>query len=158
MNRILQMTKPFALDISTWIYNEPYAIYSFQNNDETIAELISGEYYTYVDSQNRLMGYFCFGRSAQIPIENPEAYTYDALDMGLGMKPSLCGKGLGLSFLNDGIAFAEKNFKPKQYRLTVASFNKRAIHLYEKAGFVILKPVIHMKSHEEFYIMAKAAY
>ena len=79
-----------------------------------------------------MLGYFCFGKSAQIPIDKSDVYTEDALDIGLGMKPPLCGKGLGFSFLNAGIDFAQNKFQPNKYRLTVASFNKRAIRLYEK--------------------------
>jgi RimJ/RimL family protein N-acetyltransferase len=155
MSIILQMTKDFALDISNWTYEAPYSIYSFQNDDETISELLKGDYYAYINLQNELIGYFCFGKPAQIPTVQPEAYAEDALDIGLGIKPTLCGKGLGLKFLNAGIEFAENNFKPNKYRLTVASFNKRAIHLYGKAGFVIVRPVTHIKSYNEFYIMVR---
>ena len=153
MSIIIQMTKEFALDISNWTYETPYSRYSFQSNSETIYELLNGDYYAFVNAQNELLGYFCFGKSAQIPIDKSDAYTEDALDIGLGMKPPLCGKGLGSSFLNAGIDFAQNKFQPNKYRLTVASFNKRAIRLYKKAGFTILRTVTHCKSHDEFYMM-----
>lgn len=155
MSIIRNMTEDFALDISNWTYEKPYVMYSFQNDSETISELLRGDYYAYLNSKNELLGYFCFGKPAQIPTNDLEAYTDDALDIGLGMRPSLCGNGLGLSFLNAGIEFAESNFKPSKYRLTVASFNKRAIYLYEKAGFTLLKTVLHVKSNSEFYVMVR---
>jgi ribosomal-protein-alanine N-acetyltransferase len=154
MSLIIEMTKDFAIDISNWIYEDPYSMYSFENNSETILELMSGDYYAFIDDKNQLSGYFCFDKSAQIPTHD---YTYseEALDIGLGMNPLLCGKGLGYSFLNVGIGFARKKFQAKKYRLTVASFNRRAISLYEKVGFIILKTVNHSKSGDEFYIMIR---
>lgn len=154
MNLITEMTKDFAEDISNWIYEEPYSIYSLENNPETILELMSGDYYAFIDDKNQLSGYFCFGKPAQIPTYD-YIYSEEALDIGLGMKPILCGNGLGYTFLNAGMDFAQEQFQVEKYRLTVASFNKRAISLYEKAGFTILKTVNHSKSGDEFYIMVR---
>lgn len=57
------------------------------------------------------------------------------MDIGLGMKPELTGKGLGKMFFQAGIAFAVKECKPKTFRLSVATFNTRAITLYKHIGF-----------------------
>lgn len=154
MSLITEMTKDFAENISNWIYEEPYSIYSLENNLETIFELMGGDYYVFIDDENQLFGYFCFGKSAQIPT-NDYIYSEEVLDIGLGMKPILCGRGLGYTFLNTGMDFAKKQFKAEKYRLTVASFNKRAVSLYEKAGFIILKTINHSKSGDEFYIMVR---
>lgn len=51
------------------------------------------------------------------------------------MRPDLCGNGEGYDFFLEGIRFAENKFLSKKFRLTVASFNKRAIRLYERIGF-----------------------
>ena len=67
-----------------------------------------------------------------------DAHLYggeDVIDIGLGMKPDLTGKGMGRTFFQAGIAFAVEKFKPKTFRLSVATFNKRAITLYKNIGF-----------------------
>lgn len=57
--------------------------------------------------------------------------------IGLGLKPSLTGIGIGNEFVESGIEFGLKKFSySKNYiMLAVASFNKRAIKLYENRGF-----------------------
>lgn len=56
--------------------------------------------------------------------------------MGLGMNPKLTGKGYGAAFTSFIINCIEENNESVPIRLTVALFNKRAIHLYKKLGFV----------------------
>lgn len=67
-----------------------------------------------------------------------DAHLYggeDVIDIGLGMKPALTGKGMGKEFFQAGIAFATKEFNAKMFRLSVATFNTRAITLYKNIGF-----------------------
>ncbi|WP_442871699.1 GNAT family N-acetyltransferase [Anaerocolumna sp. MB42-C2] len=75
------------------------------------------------------------------------------LDIGLGMKPILCGKGYGYSFVKSGLDFAQGNFNIKQIRLTVAAFNTRAIRIYEKIGFQPFLIVTHRKTQKSFQVM-----
>jgi [ribosomal protein S18]-alanine N-acetyltransferase len=42
---------------------------------------------------------------------------------------------LGLAYLQAGLAFATQRFTPRRFRLSVATFNERAIRVYERAGF-----------------------
>ena len=58
-----------------------------------------------------------------------------ALDVGLGMRPDLTGRGLGEEFVHAGLRFARETYSPPAFRLTVAAFNRRAIRVYERAGF-----------------------
>lgn len=134
---IKQMNYDNAKLISKWIYQEPYSIYSMGESYNCINELLNGDYYSVSDDENNLIGYYCFGESAQVPAGKQfGAYgDKDTIDIGLGIKPNLCGKGLGFNFLCNGLDFARKKLSTQRFRLTVATFNKRAIKVYEKAGF-----------------------
>ena len=134
---IKQMNYNEAKQISVWVYEEPYSIYSMDESDNCIKELLNGYYFSVSDSENNLIGYYCFGESAQVPVGNQFGVydSRDIIDIGLGIKPSLCGQGLGLNFFSNGLDFARNKLSAKGFRLTVASFNKRAIKVYEKSGF-----------------------
>ena len=42
---------------------------------------------------------------------------------------------MGLDYLKAGINFAISKYNPKEITLSVATINKRAIKVYERAGF-----------------------
>ncbi len=73
------------------------------------------------------------------------------IDIGLGMKPALAGKGMGKEFFQAGIAFAAKEFNSKMFRLSVATFNTRAITLYKNIGFK--QGLIFLSRGREFMLM-----
>jgi RimJ/RimL family protein N-acetyltransferase len=134
---IEQMNYEEANQISNWIYEEPYAIYSMDQSAECINELLNGDYYSVTDIDNNLIGYFCFGKSAQVPVGNQfGVYEMDNItDVGLGIKPDLCGQGFGEDFIKKGLDFAQHKRSSIRFRLTVASFNQRAIKVYQRVGF-----------------------
>lgn len=135
---IKKMNRIDAEIISKWTYQEPYSIYNMDGSEECMSELLDGSYYSAFDEEDNLIGYFCFGKSAQVPAGNQfRAYDDNAYtDIGLGIRPDLCGKGLGFSFLEKGIRFAYSELSAVKIRLTVAGFNQRAIKVYERAGFI----------------------
>lgn len=122
--------------VMNWRYDEPFSIYNMEDSKETLEELINGTYYSVYTSKT-LIGYFCFGESAQIPIgKKYGAYDLvDFIDIGLGMDPGLCGQKLGYNFLEQGLKFAKRQFSSNNFRLTVAAFNQRAIKVYSRIGF-----------------------
>ncbi|MFL0248687.1 GNAT family N-acetyltransferase [Candidatus Clostridium stratigraminis] len=106
-------------------------------SDSCISELLNGTYFSVSDRENNLTGYYCFGESAQVPVGN-QFGVYDCkdiTDVGLGINPILCGQGLGLKFFSNGLDFARNNLLAKGFRLTVATFNQRAIKIYQQIGF-----------------------
>ncbi|WP_442599601.1 GNAT family N-acetyltransferase [Neobacillus sp. D3-1R] len=145
------MNEVYAKEILTWKYEAPFDFYNIDFSDEALEELLNNNYFAIVNDTNQLIGFFCFGKAAQVPIgERYGAYTEDMVDFGLGMKPDLTGQGKGFEFLTfilDSIRETEK----KPLRLTVASFNKRAIKLYEKLGFV--KEMTFLLKETEFDTM-----
>lgn len=126
-----------AVQVSKWKYEEPYSIYSMDESEECINEFINEKFYSVKDEENKLLGYFCFGNSAQVPVGRKFGAYEDKkfTDIGLGINPNFCGQGMGYEFLKEGIKFAKNKLSFNNYRLTVAEFNIRAIKVYEKLGF-----------------------
>lgn len=131
------LSKDDARTISGWRYGEPYSIYD--GNPAAIPALVNPRhrYYAALAESGELAGYFCFGADARIPAgERRGLYGGEnVLDVGLGLSPDLTGRGVGAEFVCAGLRFAMGTFRPQAFRLTVASFNRRAIRAYEKAGF-----------------------
>lgn len=90
------------------------------------------------------MGFICCGESARVPggtsigLYQEEGY----LDIGLGLDPDLTGQKIGSVFLKQSLAFLQNQFNSSHFRLVVATFNERAIKVYERTGF---------KRDKEFY-------
>jgi [ribosomal protein S18]-alanine N-acetyltransferase len=134
---IEQMNEKLANEILNWKYDKPYDFYNNEVTEEAKQELLDGTYYALVGDWKELIGFFCIGNSAQVPIGNRfGVYREDYVDMGLGMNPNFVGKGNGFDFCASIIKFVKENYQHTPIRLTVATFNQRAIHLYEKLGFV----------------------
>ncbi|WP_053220072.1 GNAT family N-acetyltransferase [Virgibacillus senegalensis] len=112
-----------------WHYPGEYSFYDMEADEEDLAEFLDAERraddYFAVEKDGQLMGFFSFRERQSGKVE-----------MGLGMKPEWTGMGKGLAFLQSGLHFACSNYQPTAITLSVAAFNKRAIKLYEKAGFV----------------------
>ena len=135
--QIEKMTVNKVRQILAWKYDEPYDFYNNEETDEALKEMFDGSYYVLLNEQNDVVGFFCIGNTAQVPVGHQfGVYTEDFIDMGLGMHPNLVGKGNGTTFCTYIIQFITHHYGRKPIRLTVANFNKRAIHLYEKLGFV----------------------
>ena len=141
-----------AEQIARWRYDGPYAFYDMENDPDDLAELLDppqweNTYYAAVDTEGSLVGFYCF---------HQEGLT---LELGLGMRPDLTGRGLGLNFLETGLAFARQRYSVETLRLSVAAINQRAIALYAKAGF---KPIRAYKNQTnggvfDFLEMAREA-
>jgi len=140
--------------ISTWKYPKPYDIYSMNNDEQTIDELMHCNYFS-IHLSTQLIGYYCSGQSAQVPtdLSKPIYEDNSYVDIGLGMDPELTGKGQGKNFLSYTIECAKNSYPDKNLRLTVAKFNKRAIHLYKGFGFKQHFSFIKPDSDTEFIIM-----
>jgi ribosomal-protein-alanine N-acetyltransferase len=132
------MTEQDARAILAWRDEGIYAFYNADPRDlhDGLREMLDGSYYVATDEQGALVGFFCFRAPAQVPGGHLYGlYADDALDVGLGLRPDLTGRGLGRDFLTVGLDFARAHFAPATFRLAVAAFNQRAIRLYEMVGF-----------------------
>lgn len=141
-----------ACALAAWRYDGPYAFYDL--GPESIADLLDPAqgYVVVRDAAGAIVGFCCFGASAQVPGGVVAGvYADDALDVGFGLRPDLTGRGLGPAFVRATLGFARDRCGPRAFRLSVATFNRRAIRAYGKAGFrpgrCFLSPVRGIPTH-----------
>lgn len=132
------MTEDYASIIAKWTYDEPYSLYSMDGDEDTIAEFMNGDYFYALDNDNVLIGYICTGNSARVPGGyDIGIYHHDTyIDFGLGLHPEFTGKGMGSGFVTSSLEFIRERYQATHIQLVVATFNVRAIKVYERAGFV----------------------
>ncbi|HEX7056834.1 MAG TPA: GNAT family protein [Bacilli bacterium] len=132
--QLAAMTEEAAKTICSWSYEPPYDIYSFspwetlaaENRELADPRIRKSQYCAVVNEHRELCGFAQF-----FPLAG-------WLRLGLGMRPDLCGKGLGASFVRAILAEAHKRKAPAdQIDLEVLPWNERAIRVYEKCGFVL---------------------
>jgi RimJ/RimL family protein N-acetyltransferase len=131
------ITAADAEAITGWRYPPPYDFYDWDPTDDPV-ELLDSMASCVVadDDAGNLAGFICFGAPGQVS-GGHRAGLYDEplLDIGLGLRPELTGRGLGLAFVEAALHIGEERFQPPGFRLSVAAFNERAIRVYERAGF-----------------------
>jgi RimJ/RimL family protein N-acetyltransferase len=100
----------------------------------------------------KLIGYCSYGKDAQVPGGD---YSEEALDIGLMIKPKLTGQGMGTALAKDVSKNGIDVYTPKQLRVTIAAFNKRAVHTWENIGFQHIQTFKRDSDGMEFIIMTK---
>ena len=123
------MSQADAEAIARWHYPPPFSFYDWTSDPDDLAELLDptargDDYVAVEDEDDTLIGFVHYKR--------PHGAT---LEIGLGLHPDWTGHGLGKSFVEAGLAYGRRRFAPEQFTLSVASFNRRAITVYERAGF-----------------------
>ena len=106
-------------ELESWRYPPPYDFY----DGDADPVLNPERYYGAYAEDGALVGFFYYEQRD------------DVVEIGLGLRPDLTGKGLGLGFLQAGLDFARDRFHARLIVLNVAAFNERAIAVYERAGF-----------------------
>jgi len=129
------LTERAANAIANWHYDGIYAFYDMDQDLEDLAELLDpaswDRYYRVSDENDNLIGFFSYEQEGE------------SVEIGLGLRPDLTGRGLGLAFVQAGLDFGRQMFQPAAFRLSVAAFNQRAIQIYERAGFRQVETYIH---------------
>jgi [ribosomal protein S18]-alanine N-acetyltransferase len=148
---IRPMTEPDARAVAAWRYPGVYAFYDWERDPADLAELLDpaewGRRYFAVDRAGRLAGLFVF------------TVLDDMAEIGLALAPELTGRGLGGSFLAAGMRFAVETFGVRRQALRVAAFNRRAIAVYERAGFAEIDRYLHATNGgvHEFVLMERGS-
>jgi RimJ/RimL family protein N-acetyltransferase len=119
-------------ELGRWAYEPPYDFYDGRHEPVRDPE----RYFAALDEDGALVGHYYFEKQG------------DVLVYGLGLRPDLTGKGLGLDFFRAGLEFGRERFRPQRIVLAVAAFNERAIKVYERAGFEVTGR--HVRTFPEF--------
>jgi [ribosomal protein S18]-alanine N-acetyltransferase len=115
--------------VASWRYPGVYAFYDLDRDPDDVvlirdADRREGRWFAVDDAgSGELVGFFELKpRLAEVEI-------------GLGLRPDLTGRGLGGPFVAAGIALARERHPGMRVFLLVAVFNDRARKVYERAGF-----------------------
>ena len=144
-----QMDDADARRIAGWRYDPPYDFYDPAADPEDLAELLDPKrrenvYFSAIED-HELVGFFQFEQRRE------------TVDVGLGLRPDKTGQKRGAEFLLSGLEFARERFAPERFTLSVATFNGRAISVYERAGFRRGETYVHETNggEHEFLSMAR---
>jgi len=127
------MTEEHGRQICTWRYPEPYAVFNWspwaelERNSEEFANphIREEQFEAVLGDDGQLCGFAQF-----FPLTG---WTR----LGLGLRPDLCGQGLGPSFTLAIVGRAMERKPMDKIDLEVLTSNLRAIRAYTKIGFVI---------------------
>jgi [ribosomal protein S18]-alanine N-acetyltransferase len=106
-------------DIVRWRYGPPFEFYDGDGEPPLNPEC----FFEARDEAGDLVGFYYFEKRG------------DAMFFGLGLRPDLTGRGLGLGFVRRGLEYGREHLQPRRVILDVAAFNERAIRVYARAGF-----------------------
>jgi [ribosomal protein S18]-alanine N-acetyltransferase len=129
--QITPMTSAYAADIGTWRYAAPYDCYDMTGSDPAFLASPESGFFALVN-ETGLIGFRSFGVDGQVP---GGKYDGSALDTGGGLRPELTGQGMGQEAIRTGLEFGQKMFRPRAFRVTIATFNVRAQRVIAALGF-----------------------
>ena len=118
----------YASEVATWHYEPPYDFYDLASDPADAAEMRDPAHASHfravlADGDDRLDAFWYFD------------WHDEVVEVGIGLRPDLTGRGLGESFLRAQLDYAAESWRPNTFRLFVAAWNGRAIRLYERLGF-----------------------
>jgi aminoglycoside 6'-N-acetyltransferase/ribosomal-protein-alanine N-acetyltransferase len=116
--RIEPASDEFFEERARWRYEPPYDFY-----DDDGEPVLNPERFYAVRCDDGIVGFF------YVELRDEKVFY------GLGMRPDLTGRGLGLEFVRLGLDFVHEQFPGRLVILDVAEFNVRARTVYERSGF-----------------------
>lgn len=142
--------------ISAWTYEPPYDIYNlvYPPEAEDIDYWLDPNIYVQaiVNPWNVLVAFCSFGLDGQVPGGD---YSEEALDIGMGVRPDLTGRGHGATLVEATCRFAASQYRPEKLRVTVASQNARALRVWQKQGFTAIEEFTALHTDMRFDILIR---
>lgn len=124
------MSERYANSVVSWRYEGEYSVYDVDKNKADIDDMLNSD------------AYDCF--VAVDEYDEPLGFLECTLDNGIMeitnfLRPDLTGKGLGSDFVTACIDFLIEHYDYTEdsVKLIVQNFNKRAIKVYQRIGFVV---------------------
>jgi ribosomal-protein-alanine N-acetyltransferase len=130
--QIAPMEQAEAVEVGAWSYPGIYAFYDFATDPDDLTELLDPDRRAGLYHAVRVPGHGLIGFVQTWPIDEN-----GTVEIGLGLRPECTGGGLGLAFVSrlcDWLC-ERVRLRPMAITLRVATFNVRAITVYERAGF-----------------------
>ena len=130
----LPMDESTAREIADeWKYPPPYDFYDMTADPDDYQEFITPalwpEFSLQVRQKGQLIGFLSGG------VVDEGGFV----EIGLGLRPDLTGRGLGRDFMRRNLDWIQQEYPDTEIRLSVASFNQRAIKVYESSGFHVVR-------------------
>jgi len=115
---VAEWNDTYGREVATWHYEPPYDFYDLASDPHDAAEMhdpAHAAHYRAVlgDGDGCLDAFWYFNW--------PDA----AVEVGIGLRPDLTGRGLGESFLRAQLDYATGEWRPATFRLFVAAWNER---------------------------------
>jgi [ribosomal protein S18]-alanine N-acetyltransferase len=131
------LRRPFtgteAAQVAGWHYPPPFDVYDATDAGLFVRRGPDGDgYYPAVDDDGRLVAFAVIGTEARVLGQEP---ADDVVDVGMGVRPDLTGRGLGGALVGQVVALAAEVTGASAARAAVAAFNERSMALYRSAGF-----------------------
>jgi len=126
------MNEKYANDIvSNWHYDDVYSFYDMAADEDDLRIFMDTKNWqditkAVLNENDELVGW------ASFYTENDEFW------LSLGLRPDLTGQKLGEEFVSECVKYAISQYKliKPTIKLAVALFNRRAIKVYQRAGFI----------------------
>jgi ribosomal-protein-alanine N-acetyltransferase len=128
-----------AKALTTWRYPAPFDLYDSDPDDVDLylrSEESGAGYWSVLNERRELIGFCCFGAEATVRGQDAIEGT---VDVGGGVRPDVVSLGIASRFMPAVLGFGRRQFQPKRFRTTVASFNERSIRLCTSAGFIVTR-------------------
>jgi RimJ/RimL family protein N-acetyltransferase len=125
--KIEEWNEAYGHEVVTWHYEHPYDFYDLASDPDDAAAMADPARAKHrrgvLGDDGRLDAFLWFD------------WHGDVVEVGIGLRPDLTGRGLGESFMRAQLEYASQEWQPATFRLFVAAWNERAIRLYERLGF-----------------------
>ena len=125
--RIVEWQEEHGHEIVTWHYEAPYDFYDLASDPDDEAAMADP-----ARAQHRRA---VLGDDGSLAAFLWFDWHDDVVEVGIGVRPDLTGRGLGESFFRAQLEYASEQWHPATFRLFVTVWNERAIRLYERLGF-----------------------
>ena len=148
---LTELSEDHAKEICNWSYEGEYSIYNFSDWDTVVK---SG--WDLSIEKKRKLEFIAILLNNVLVSYGRIFLVGKKVFIGIGVKPSYCGKGHGKNIMKLLIEECKRRFPNNTITLEVRSFNKRAINCYKDTGFEIKEKYMKKtfnNSEGEFYYM-----